>query len=156
MTDIFKDLSDIWERLFSHRPFLQGEIKYFLSEFDKKAYKVDEENLKKISELIVDLKENKIESFLQSSGENLTSLNSAINKALDLSQSILDQENNIISDEELKIKEELHEKRQRELETFKSDLKIRYESIDKDIKDKVETIKINYEEDINKLIADNQ
>lgn len=61
-----------------------------------------------------------------------------------------------MQEEELKIKEELHEKRQKELETFKSDLKIRYESIDKDIEDKVETIKINYEEDINKLIADNQ
>jgi len=56
----------------------------------------------------------------------------------------------------LKIKEEFHERRQRELETFKSDLKIRYESIDKDIEDKVEAIKIHFEEDINKLIADNQ
>jgi len=34
---------------------------------------------------------------LQSSGENLFLLNSAISKALNLSQSILDQENNIIS-----------------------------------------------------------
>jgi len=56
----------------------------------------------------------------------------------------------------LKTKEELHERRQRELETFTSDLKTRYESIDKDIEDKVEAIKINFEEDINKLIADNQ
>lgn len=31
---LLSDLSDIWDRLFSHRPFLQGEIKYFLSEFD--------------------------------------------------------------------------------------------------------------------------
>lgn len=54
------------------------------------------------------------------------------------------------------VKEESHKRRQKELETFKSDLKTRYESIDKDIKDKVEIIKINYEEDINKLIADNQ
>ncbi|XP_025411618.1 biogenesis of lysosome-related organelles complex 1 subunit 5-like [Sipha flava] len=156
MTDILKDLCDIWERLFSHRPFLQGEIKYFLSEFDKKQYRADEENLKKIGELIDDLKENKIERFLESSGENLSSLNSTINEALNLSQEILDQENNIISEEELKTKEELHEKRQKELETFKSDLKIRYESIDKDIEDKLEAIKVNYEEAINKLIADNQ
>jgi len=34
MVFLLLDLSDIWERLFSHRPFLQGEIKYFLSEFD--------------------------------------------------------------------------------------------------------------------------
>jgi len=34
---------------------------------------------------------------LQSSGENLFLLNSAINEALNLSQAILDQENNIIS-----------------------------------------------------------
>ncbi|CAI6362354.1 unnamed protein product [Macrosiphum euphorbiae] len=156
MTDIFKDLSDIWDRLFSHRPFLQGEIKYFLSEFDKKSYRADEENLKKISELVSDLKEKKIERFLQSSGENLFLLNSAISEALNLSQAILDQENNIISEEDLKTKEEFHERRQRELETFKSDLKTRYESIDKDIEDKVEAIKIHFEEDINKLIADNQ
>jgi len=56
----------------------------------------------------------------------------------------------------LKTKEELHERRQKEFETFKSDLKTKYESIDKDIEDKVKAIKINYEEDINKLIADNQ
>lgn len=56
----------------------------------------------------------------------------------------------------MKAKEEVHEKRQKEFETFKSDLKTRYESINKDIEDKVKTIKINYEEDINKLIADNQ
>lgn len=61
-----------------------------------------------------------------------------------------------LQEEELLNKEESHKRRQKELETFKSDLKTRYESIDKDIKDKVETIKINYEEDINKLIADNQ
>ncbi|XP_025208014.1 biogenesis of lysosome-related organelles complex 1 subunit 5-like [Melanaphis sacchari] len=156
MTDIFKDLSDIWDRLFSHRPFLQGEIKYFLSEFDKKSYRADEENLNKIGELISDIKDKKIERFLQSSGENLYSLNSTISKALNLSQEILDQENNIISEEDLKTKEELHERRQKELETFKSDLKTRYESIDKDIEDKVEAIKIHFEEDINKLIADNQ
>lgn len=156
MTDIFKDLSDIWDRLFSHRPFLQGEIKYFLSEFDKKQYRVDEDNLNKICELIGDLKENKIENFLLSSSENISLLNSAVNRALDLSQVILNQENNIISEEELKTKEEFHERRQKEFEIFKSDLKTRYESIDKDIEDKVKTIKLNYEEDINKLIADNQ
>jgi len=43
------------------------------------------------------LKEKKIERFLQSSGENLFLLNSAISEALNLSQAILDQENNIIS-----------------------------------------------------------
>lgn len=43
------------------------------------------------------MKEKKIENFLQSSGENLNALNSAINEALDLSQVILDQENKIIS-----------------------------------------------------------
>lgn len=61
-----------------------------------------------------------------------------------------------LQEEELTTKEESHKRRQKELETFKTDLKTRYESIDKDIEDKVETIKINYEEDINKLIADNQ
>lgn len=56
----------------------------------------------------------------------------------------------------MKTKRELHERRQKELETFKSDLKTRYESIDNDIEDKVEAIKIHFEEDLNKLIADNQ
>lgn len=65
--------------------------------FQKKQYRADEESLNKISELIDDLKEKKIESFLQSSGENLLLLNNAINKALNLSQEILDQENKIIS-----------------------------------------------------------
>lgn len=50
----------------------------------------------------------------------------------------------------------MHEKRTKELETFKSDLITRYDSIDKDIEDKVKAIQANYEEDINKLIADNQ
>lgn len=61
-----------------------------------------------------------------------------------------------LQDEELKTKKEFHEKCQKELETFKSDLKTRYESIDKDIEDKVKAIKDNYEEDINKLITENQ
>lgn len=61
-----------------------------------------------------------------------------------------------MQEEDLKTKEELHERRKRELETFKSDLITKYESIDKDIEDKLEAIKTNYEEDINKLIADNQ
>lgn len=61
-----------------------------------------------------------------------------------------------MQEEELKTKKELHKRRKKELETFKSDLKTRYESIDKDIEDKVKTIKLNYEEDINKLIAENQ
>lgn len=61
-----------------------------------------------------------------------------------------------MQEEDLKNKEELHERRQKELETFKFDLMTKYESIDKDIEDKLEAIKLNYEEDINKLIADNQ
>jgi len=40
MLFLFLDLSDIWDRLFSHRPFLQGEIKYFLSEFDVRLINV--------------------------------------------------------------------------------------------------------------------
>lgn len=65
--------------------------------FQKKQYRADEESLNKISELIDDLKEKKIERFLQSSGQNLSLLNNTINKALNLSQEILDQENKIIS-----------------------------------------------------------
>lgn len=61
-----------------------------------------------------------------------------------------------MQEEDLKTKEELHERRQRELKTFKSDLITTYESIDKDIENKLEAIRTNYEEDINKLIADNQ
>ncbi|XP_050423777.1 biogenesis of lysosome-related organelles complex 1 subunit 5-like [Adelges cooleyi] len=156
MTDVFKDLCDIWERLFSHRPFLQGEIKYFLSEFDKKQYKFDEDNLKKVSELIGDIKDTKIDGFLESSDQNLASLNSIINEALDLSVNILNQENNTISKEDICAKEELHNKRQKEFDTFQSDLKTKYETIDKDIEEKVAAIKLHYEEAINKLVAENQ
>jgi len=72
-------------------------INFYYYIFQKKQYRADEENLKKITELIDDIKEKKIEHFLQTSGENLFLLNSAINKSLDLSKVILDQENKIIS-----------------------------------------------------------
>ncbi|XP_050524877.1 biogenesis of lysosome-related organelles complex 1 subunit 5-like [Daktulosphaira vitifoliae] len=156
MTDVFKDLCDIWDRLFSHRPFLQGEIKYFLSEFDKKQYKFDEENLKNVNELIGDIKEDKINDFLLTSDQNLSSLSKVINKALDLSADILNQENKIITEEELNDKQERQRKRQEEFDLFKSDLKIRYETIDKNIEEKIKSIKLQYEETINKLISDNQ
>lgn len=57
---------------------------------------------------------------------------------------------------ELSNKQERQRKRQEEFNLFKSDLNTRYETIDKNIEEKIKSIKLQYEEAINKLISDNQ
>jgi hypothetical protein len=36
----FSDVGEIWTRLFDHRPFLSGEIKFFLKEFEVRSQKI--------------------------------------------------------------------------------------------------------------------
>ncbi|CAH1639570.1 unnamed protein product [Spodoptera littoralis] len=34
MTELSREIGEIWSRLFDHRPFLNGEIKFMLKEFE--------------------------------------------------------------------------------------------------------------------------
>lgn len=36
---LFSDVGEIWFRLFDHRPFISGEIKFFLKEFEVRSHK---------------------------------------------------------------------------------------------------------------------
>lgn len=65
LADILKDTHSIWQRLFDHKGFLNGEIQYALREYEQKRNDQEVENLFAIVENIADIKDTQIDKSKQ-------------------------------------------------------------------------------------------
>ncbi|RZF46262.1 hypothetical protein LSTR_LSTR016347, partial [Laodelphax striatellus] len=82
---------DIWSRLFDHRPFLSGEIQYFIKEFEEKRSDREVENLFKTLETVSEIKDNQIDKVF-SSGKELKDLKCQLDIAIDRCDSIIENQ----------------------------------------------------------------
>lgn len=57
----FPDIFDAYGRLFNHRPFVQGEIRHFVKEFEEKRSDREVENVFKILEQVTELRDCEID-----------------------------------------------------------------------------------------------
>ncbi|XP_066587555.1 biogenesis of lysosome-related organelles complex 1 subunit 5 isoform X1 [Prorops nasuta] len=92
MATVIKDIGEIWTRLFDHRPFIQGEITFFLREFEEKRADREVERLFKILEYTTELKQNQLNRTEQLGDCHLPSLKANVDVALSMCERVLQQE----------------------------------------------------------------
>ncbi|KAF4527828.1 hypothetical protein B566_EDAN016312 [Ephemera danica] len=92
MAAVSKDVGEIWTRLFDHKPFLQGEVKFFLKEFEEKRGDREVERIFEILEHVTDIKETQIDRVKSLCDLQLPVLNSNLEVTLSMCESILEKE----------------------------------------------------------------
>lgn len=141
MASIVKDTGEIWSRLFDHRPFVQGEITFFLREFQEKRGDREVERLFKILEYSTELKESQLDRTEQLGDCHLPSLKANVDVALSMCERVLQREQNFDSDKALRQNREL---RKVEWEAFVNDMSEKCEKVNQTFEEKENEIKEFY------------
>ncbi|KOB71352.1 Protein Muted-like protein [Operophtera brumata] len=139
MTELSREIGEIWTRLFDHRPFLNGEIKYMLKEFEKFAEIKDIElvTVKKCGEVGLPVLKEKLDQAI---------------KLFDEVESDYLETRKVYQ----KKREENKEKRQKEWDQFIDDMNFKCQRIDNAFEEKEEELRDLYADLNHKLnIADN-
>lgn len=144
---VIKDCGDIWNRLFDHRPFLSGEIKYFIKEFEENRSDREVKRLFDVADWLSDIKESQIPKASSSLPE-LNKINTLLGIALQTSNTILENEENFNVDTSLQARRAF---RKSEWESFNNDLKEKYSKIDHTFTEKEEDL-INFYQDLEKKL----
>lgn len=58
---VISDTFDVYSRLFNHRPFLQGEARHFVKEFEEKRQDSEVDNIFKTLETVTELRDYEID-----------------------------------------------------------------------------------------------
>ncbi|XP_076656609.1 biogenesis of lysosome-related organelles complex 1 subunit 5 [Halictus rubicundus] len=141
MASIIKDTGEIWSRLFDHRPFIQGEITFFLREFQEKRGDREVERLFKILEYSTELKENQLDRTEQLGDCHLPSLKANVDVALSMCERVLQREQSFDIDKAL---EENRKVRKLEWEKFVNDMSEKCEKVNQTFDEKEDEIKEYY------------
>ncbi|XP_043789408.1 biogenesis of lysosome-related organelles complex 1 subunit 5 [Apis laboriosa] len=141
MASIIKDTGEIWSRLFDHRPFIQGEITFFLREFQEKRDDREVERLFKILEYSTDLKESQLDRTEQLGDCHLPSLKANVDVALSMCERVLQKEQDFDSDIALQANREA---RKIEWEKFVNDMSEKCEKVNQTFEEKENEIKEFY------------
>ncbi|KAL1464070.1 hypothetical protein WDU94_003752 [Cyamophila willieti] len=87
--NIVKEVSAVWSRLFDHRPFLQGEINFFVKEFEEKRGEREVEKLFEILEKSTEIRDSQIDKVKHSSETTLPELQEILNQSNQLSDQVI-------------------------------------------------------------------
>uniref|UniRef100_A0ABD2XJS7 Biogenesis of lysosome-related organelles complex 1 subunit 5 n=1 Tax=Trichogramma kaykai TaxID=54128 RepID=A0ABD2XJS7_9HYME len=93
MASIIKDTGEIWTRLFDHRPFIQGEVTFFLREFQDRRDDREVCRLFKILEYSTELGQNRLDRAETLGDQHLPSLKANLDVALSMCECVLQKEN---------------------------------------------------------------
>lgn len=136
-----KDLFDVHGRLFNHRPFLQGEIRHFVKEFEEKRGDREVENVFKILEKVTELRDCEVDkvkaecdSIVPQVNANLLVANSMYNKILDQART---------SEIEQALDSSRHA-RDKEWSNFIQDIQNKCEKIDDAYRKKEQDLRLHY------------
>ncbi|XP_014205606.1 biogenesis of lysosome-related organelles complex 1 subunit 5 [Copidosoma floridanum] len=92
MAAIIKDTGEIWSRLFDHRPFVHGEVTFFLREFQDRRDDREVSRLFKSLEYSSELGQSQLDRALQLGDEHLPSLKVNVDVAISMCESVLQKE----------------------------------------------------------------
>ncbi|KAF7993361.1 hypothetical protein HCN44_007864 [Aphidius gifuensis] len=137
MAAVIKDTGVIWSRLFDHRPFVHGEISYFVREFEEKRGDREVERLFKILEYSSELDQSQIDRAEQLGDCYLPSLKANTDVALSMCERILERENKFDSDIELADKRET---RKKQWEQFMNHMSEKCRQVDETFTEKEEKL----------------
>ncbi|XP_012267635.2 biogenesis of lysosome-related organelles complex 1 subunit 5 [Athalia rosae] len=143
MASIVKDTGEIWSRLFNHRPFVQGEISYFLREFEERREDREVERLFKILEYSTELGQSQFDRTEQLGDCHLPSLKANLDVALSMCQRVLEQEEKTENDKKLQVNRET---RKSQWQKFINDMSSKCEKVDKTFEEKEEELRGFYQD----------
>jgi len=140
----FEDISEVHSRLFNHRPFLQGEVKHFLREFEEKRGDREVENIFSCLERVSELRDLGLPGLITSATSNSsTSLVANLEVAESMLGRILDQGDTGEVEKTLVASREAREK---EWTNFLQEVQIRCRKIDQSFKEQEDAIRKKYQD----------
>ncbi|XP_030205336.1 biogenesis of lysosome-related organelles complex 1 subunit 5 isoform X2 [Gadus morhua] len=92
MDKIAKDVGDIQSRLIDHRPITQGEIRYFVREFEEKRGYREGRLLENINKMVVEANEQVMPKCLQGMHEHLFDVSTRLEAANHMAQRVQQRE----------------------------------------------------------------
>eukprot|EP00094_Tigriopus_californicus_P003529 TCALIF_03394-PB protein Name:"Similar to TMEM199 Transmembrane protein 199 (Pongo abelii)" AED:0.10 eAED:0.10 QI:0/0.6/0.33/0.83/0.4/0.5/6/1385/419 len=114
-----KDLSDIHARLFNHRPFVQGEVRHFVREFEDQRGDREVERVFRVLERVTELRDEHVDQVQVAAQAALPGLQAKLARTRTLYQHILDPNRTL---EIAKASENSKHIRAREWQEFEQDL----------------------------------
>ncbi|KAF6213620.1 hypothetical protein GE061_011341 [Apolygus lucorum] len=129
---LIKDCSDIWFRLFDHRPFLNGEIKQFTKDYEESRGDREVVKLFEILEWTTDVRDEQIDKIVTNSNK-LDKINTLLEIALQNSNTVLENESSYSVDRALSSKRAM---RKLEWEKFMCDVDSKYTKIEETFRGK--------------------
>lgn len=140
----FEDITEVHSRLFNHRPFLQGEVKHFVREFEEKRGDREVENIFSCLERVSELRDLGLPGLLSSAGSNSsTSLVANLEVAESMLGRILEQGETGEVEKTLVASREAREK---EWTNFLQEVQIRCKKVDQSFKEQEDSIRKKYQD----------
>jgi len=140
----FEDITEVHARLFNHRPFLQGEIKHFVREFEEKRGDREVENIFSSLERVSELRDLGLPGLITSATSNRsTNLVANLQVAESMLGRILEQgetgevEKTLVSSREA---------REKEWTNFLQEVQVRCKKIDQSFKEQEDSIRKKYQD----------
>ncbi|XP_050519430.1 biogenesis of lysosome-related organelles complex 1 subunit 5 isoform X2 [Diabrotica virgifera virgifera] len=148
MSEVVKDVGKIWDRLFDHRPFLNGEISLILQAFEQRRKDKEVDNLFKAIEEITEIKDTEIEKLKQA--EKLTDkINDNLEEALRICDKFSELEETYKQSTPL---EQSRNKRKLDWDKFMGGITTKYSEINSQFETREEELKKFYEDIEKKLL----
>jgi len=140
----FEDITEVHARLFNHRPFLQGEVKHFIREFEEKRGDCEVENIFSCLERVSELRDLGLPGLLSSSGTNSsTSLVANLQVAESMLGRILEQGE---TGEVEKTLVASRDARDKEWTNFLQEVQIRCKKVDQSFREQEDSIRKKYQD----------
>ncbi|XP_063237148.1 biogenesis of lysosome-related organelles complex 1 subunit 5 isoform X3 [Bacillus rossius redtenbacheri] len=133
MAAIVKDAGEIWTRLLDHRPFLNGEIKYFVKEFEERRGEREVTRLFSVLERVTDICDAQLERARLASDAHLPVIDANLEVAVSMCARILDKEQQHASADPLVSRREL---RKAEWHHFITDMTDKCSAVDTTFEEK--------------------
>ncbi|XP_026320121.1 biogenesis of lysosome-related organelles complex 1 subunit 5 isoform X2 [Hyposmocoma kahamanoa] len=155
MTELSREIGEVWSRLFDHRPFLNGEIKFMEKEFEEKRGDREVENLFSILEKFTDIKDTQVDHIKKSAGTGIPVLNE---KLTQLQLLCINSDKEYLEFHEIckQKRAENQEKRRQEWDQFIDDMNFKCKRIENTFEEKEEELRDLYADLNHKLnIANN-
>ncbi|NXL85643.1 BL1S5 protein, partial [Alectura lathami] len=142
---IIKDVGEIYSRLLDHRPVIQGEIRYFVKEFEDKRGLRELRVLENLKKTVFETNENVLPKCEQSMHDNLSEVVERLQAANDTIRRLQEKER-----EERKLQADKlmagEEKRRAHREAFLREQQSRQEEVDEEHRKAVERLREQYSE----------
>jgi len=122
-----KDLIDIHSRLFNHRPFVRGETKHFVKEFETKREDREVDRVFKVLERVTDLRDCEVDKLRAQCDSVVPNVNANLLVAQSMCNKILDQSRSTEIDQAL---ESSRLAREKEWSNFLTDIQDKCTRID--------------------------